>query len=697
MSMTADFLLEIGTEELPPKAIAQMTAALSERLGQSLQKSKAWNPQTGAVRLFWGPRRMAVFMSDVLLQTPDQEIERQGPFIDKAFNEQGEPLPAALGFAKSCGVEIDALARETTDKGERLVFRQTKPGPSAGELLKLAIPEAIDAIPVPKLMRWGQGDQQFVRPLHWLVALLGEEIVDVCVKGVTAGRESRGHRFHSSGNVSIAKPGSYQEALYQAKVMVDPFPRRELIAKALHDRAAQLALKPQIDEDLLDEVNALVEWPQVIDGGFDERLLRVPHEALIACMQVHQKFFPMFAADGQLSHRFLAVANIESRDPSLMQRGYEKVILPRLSDAAFFFDEDRKRGIEAMNERLHDVVFQQALGSTAAKVQRVKALSKHLAPWFSAKPDIAEKAAGLCKADLMSLMVGEFPELQGVMGHYYADASGLDSAVGCAIESHYLPRHASDAVPADAAGCTVAVADRLDTLVGIFSVGLLPSGNKDPYALRRAAVALIRICLEHEVDLSLEDLVDLALNKLPEGVDKGSDVRSKIIEFIVERARNYFEDRSIASKSLFSSAIGGAWSGLVDLRRRIDALRDFYERTESQQLAAADKRIRNILRKNRESLENDFVDATLLKDVEEQALYKKAKALGEKIESSSQQGAYEQALLALSELADPLEAFFERVMVMAENPQLRNNRLALLNELGKMMGSVGDLSQLNSG
>ena len=698
MKSTHTLLLEIGTEELPPAAIDAMTSHLGHTLQSLLKDKGALDSDKASLRCLWGPRRMAVLMEGVHAQLPDRDMERQGPFVDKAFDADGQPLPAALGFAKSCGVEIDQLERETSDKGERLVFRQRLPGGSLSELLIDQLASIVDGIPVPKLMRWGDGSQSFVRPVHWVLCLLDDSVVEVSLKGCLADRVSRGHRFHHPDSVVLDNATDYLEALRTAKVVACQDERRKSIENQLSTRAEAIGLQPRVDSALLDEVNALVEWPVVIDGGFDASLLRVPNEALVACMQVHQKFFPLFDGDLKLANRFLAVANIDSRQPEAMQRGYEKVILPRLADAAFFFDEDTKAGFAAQNRKLSQVVFQEKLGSVADKAERIAHLASWMAGPTGAEPSVVEQASRFCKADLMSLMVGEFPELQGIMGHYYARLENLPEAVGLAIEEHYLPRHASDATAQSPAGQCLALSDRLDSLVGIFSVGMIPSGNKDPYALRRAAVGIIRSCLEHRIEFDLGQALDVARNALGDRVESGSDVNSKVMEFIVERARNYCEEQRIAPKTVFSAAASGNWSSLFDLFQRTRALQAFYEREESRSLASADKRIRNILRKNQDQLPQSMViDTQLMSEPAERELFEVANSLVDTLQGHAEAREHDAALSALTELAQPLERFFDQVMVMADDQRVRANRLALLQKLAGLLSGVGDLSQLNSG
>ena len=698
MKSTHTLLLEIGTEELPPAAIDGMTAHLGDALLSLLSDKGALDSGSASVRCLWGPRRMAVMIEGVREQLPDRDVERQGPFVDKAFAADGQPLPAALGFAKSCGVEIGELSREQSDKGERLVFRQRLPGGSLSELLIEQLAGIVDAIPVPKLMRWGEGLQSFVRPVHWLVCLLDDTVIGVNIKGCAGNRLSRGHRFHHTDAVVLDKAQDYVERLRAAQVIVCQRERRHSIEAQLKTRAEAIGLEPRIDPSLLDEVNALVEWPVVIDGAFDPSLLRVPNEALVACMQVHQKFFPLFDSQHKLANRFLAVANIDSRQPEAMRRGYEKVILPRLADAAFFFDEDAKAGFTVQNRKLAHVVFQETLGSVADKTGRIAQLAAWLSGPTGADPAVVEQASRFCKADLMSLMVGEFPELQGIMGHYYARLDNMPDPVGLAIEEHYLPRHASDATAQTPAGQCLALADRLDSLVGIFSVGMIPSGNKDPYALRRAAVGIIRSCLEHGIEFDLSQALNVAGKSLEDRVKVSSDLNSKVMEFIVERARNYCEEQRIAPKTVFSAAASGNWKSLFDLFQRTRALQAFYEREESRVLASADKRIRNILRKNQDQLpESINIDTQLMTESAERTLYEVANSLVDTLQGHAEAREHDAALAALTELAQPLERFFDQVMVMADDQRVRENRLALLQKLAGLMSSVGDLSQLNSG
>ena len=682
-----DLLIEIGTEELPPRALALLSRRFGEEIHQRLAQAGL---SPGAIELFATPRRLAVIVSDVPLGQPDQAVERRGPALSAARGADGQPTPAALGFARSCGVAFESLETLTTDKGEWLVFRAQQAGKPTRELLGGIIDGALTALPIPKRMRWGAGAEEFVRPVHWVVVLHGPDVVPVTVLGIASGRETRGHRFMGTARLSLTAPDSYAERLEtEGKVVADFATRRSRIASAVRTEAAALDCQPIIDDALLDEVTALVEWPVAVTGTFDPHFLDVPREALIATMQGNQKYFPLERADGRLHNRFITISNIESPRPEFIRDGNERVIRPRFSDAAFFFDKDRRTPLAARKAQLGDIVFERSLGSLLDKTQRVEALAASLAAAFGADPAVAERAAGLSRCDLVSEMVGEFPELQGVMGRYYAQHDGEPAAVAQAIGEFYQPRFAGDAIPASASGRCVALADRLDTLVGIFSVGGAPTGDKDPYALRRAALGSLRLCIEGNAAVDLADALNAAARAC--GAE-AAGAAAVVFDFILERSRGYFTERGIG-QDVVEAVLSTRPTQPRDLARRVQAVAQFADRPEARALAAANKRIANILRKSDE----DFADANAaaLCEAEELALAAAVDSVEQRSEPLLEKGDYAPYLGELANLHAPVNAFFEAVLVMAEDVALRRARLALLARIHRMFLRVADVAHLS--
>ena len=682
-----DLLIEIGTEELPPKALPVLSRRFGEEIQQRLTQA-GLNP--GDVRLFATPRRLAVIVCGVPLAQPEQTIERRGPALNAARGADGQPTPAALGFARSCGVAFEALETIATDKGEWLVFRAQQAGKPTRELLGTIIDGALAALPVPKRMRWGAGSEEFVRPVHWVVVLHGADVVPVSVLGITSGRETRGHRFMGAARIALSAPDSYVARLEdEGKVVADFAARRDRIASAVRAEAAAVGCQPIIDEALLEEVTALVEWPVAVTGTFDAHFLEVPREALIATMQGNQKYFPLEGADGRLSNRFITISNIDSPRPEFIRDGNERVIRPRFSDAAFFFDKDRKTPLAARKAQLGDIVFERRLGSLLDKTQRVEALAVSLAGAFGANPEAVSRAAALSRCDLVSEMVGEFPELQGVMGRYYAAHDGEATDVAQAIGEFYLPRFAGDAIPASPAGRCVACADRLDTLVGIFSVGGAPTGDKDPYALRRAALGSLRLCIEGEAAVDLAASLDTAA--LACGGET-ANVTQAVFDFILERSRGYFSERGIG-QDVIEAVLSTRPTRPLDLARRVQAVAQFADRVEARALAAANKRIANILRK----AADDLTEATtsVLCEAEELALATAVDDVERRSEAFLARGDYAPYLGELASLHAPVNAFFEAVLVMSEDTALRRARLGLLARIQRMFLRVADVAHLS--
>jgi glycyl-tRNA synthetase beta chain len=692
MNGTRDLLFEIGTEELPPKSLRRLRDSLHATLISLLQENHLGHAGSQA---YATPRRLAVLVKDLEIAQPDREVVRRGPAISAAFDADGNPTRPAIGFASSCGVSVAELDRLETDKGTWLVWRSTETGKPAAEILPDLIEKALKTLPVPKRMRWGCSSIEFVRPVHWAVLLLGDEPVPAEILGVRCDRYTRGHRFHHNETIAINSAADYSETLATiGQVIADMDQRSESIRKQVIAAGAALGGNARIDTELLDEVTALVEWPVAITGGFDRRFLEVPAEALISSMQDHQKFFPVIHPDGSLMPNFITVANIVSKDPEQVRAGNERVIRPRLEDAAFFWAQDRKQTLESRIPQLDAMTFQKQLGSLGDKQKRVAAVAASMATALGIETYCVQRAATLSKCDLLTNMVFEFPELQGVMGRYYALHDGEDPEVANALDEQYQPRFAGDILPSTMTGQILAVAERLDTLTGIFAIGQTPTGDKDPFGLRRAALGLLRILVEKQLDLDLEAMIETAATNFPDDVLAGKAIPS-LLNFILERLRAYYLDAGFDVQN-FDAVMSRQPTRPLDFDQRMHAVKAFRELPEADSLAAANKRIRNILRKAHEAGINTTTeyDADLLKEQAERDLATALENLQAQVRPLFAEREYKQALRTLAALQAPVDTFFEKVMVMCDEMALRNNRLALLNALSELFLEVADISLL---
>lgn len=686
---TQSLLIELGTEELPPKALAGLAQAFVDGIANGLVKRGIEFDKETAQALY-SPRRLSVRIDRLALEQATQKSEVFGPYASIALDSNGEPTQALRAFAQKNGLSVEQLQKMTDAKGERFVARSERLGSLSIELLPEVVDEAIKALPIPKPMRWGNRDEQFVRPVHWLVALLGHAVVPMQVLGLKAGRQSRGHRFHAPDAFEIASPEAYVDVLRTHYVMVDPTERQANIAAQVQSAAFSVSMQAIIPEDLLSEVNCLVEWPSAVLCQFDADFLRVPHEALISTMQTNQKFFPLQTPDGALSEYFVGIANIESKDISQIKKGYERVIRPRFADAQFFFDEDLKQGIDSMAQGLASVTYQQKLGSYADKTARIAALAESIAKQLSMDKQQARRAAELSKADLQSRMVGEFPELQGIAGRYYAKAAGESDAVVDAIDEAYQPRFGGDAIAKSKLGQVLAIAERLDTLAGGFAAGLKPTGNKDPFALRRNALGLARILLEGQFDLSVKSLLNLAISLQP--IQSAEASIENLTDFTYDRLRSYFNDQGF-NEQQFDAVNSVAHNSLPDFAKRLAAVAEFTKLPEAASLSAANKRIANILRKSAdEAAEN--VSESLLQEQAEKDLWQAVQVVEKANASKRSERDYVAVLQALASLREPVDAFFDSVMVNAEDVAVRSNRLALLRTIADQLNAVGDISVL---
>ncbi|MEO0423763.1 MAG: glycine--tRNA ligase subunit beta [Pseudomonadota bacterium] len=694
-------LVEIGAEELPPGALESMVKDLQTRLGDSLQEARLPYER---IQAFATPRRLAVLVHGIAARQPDREVEKRGPPVKVAFDADGVPSKAAMKFADGCGVSVDTLERIETPKGEWLVHRATEAGRSAGEVVGEALPGIVDGITVPRRMRWGSTEHAFSRPVRWLVVMLDDQVVPCEVLGCAAGRRTWGHRFHGPANgVELAAADAYEETLAAAHVVADIDERRQQIRQAIEATAGGAKAHALVDEDLLDEVTALVELPVPVLATFDEQYLALPREVIIATLQEHQRYFPLTEADGSLRNAFITIANLRSKDPQEVRRGNERVVAPRLADATFFWEADGGRPLASRRDDLGAVVYQRKLGTLAEKTQRITDLATACAQALGTPTDTVERAAQLAKTDLLTDMVGEFPELQGVMGGHYARRDGEADAVADAIAQQYLPRFAGDDLPRSAPGRTLAIADRLDTLVGSFAIGARPTGNKDPFGLRRAALGVLRILIEGQLDLDLRALLTRAAALQPiRGKDGDKAVVKEVEDFLYDRLRSYYlggdgaaADAAVQAHSVFDAVLAVRPPRPYDFDRRMAAIQSFAKLEASSALAAANKRISNILRKAEVTGEAP-VDPARLSEAAEKTLYEALMSCRDDVLDDFAHGRYAEAMTRLAALREPVDGFFDGVMVMAEDADVRRNRLALLSELRAMFTQVADISLLQA-
>jgi len=677
---TQDFLVELGTEELPPKALKKLSQSFCDGIVKGLASTGLPH---GDVHAYAAPRRLAVLVKALSTQQPDRVQNIDGPPVKAAFDADGQPTKAALGFARKNGVEVDQLDRT----GAKLRYVQEVKGNPAKDLLPDIVAQSLNDLPIPKRMRWGASRVEFVRPTQWLVMLLGNDVVECKILAQKAGHESRGHRFHHQEKVRISAPANYLEDMRAAWVIADFEERRTLIQKRVHELAAKENGIAIVPDELLDEVTALVEWPVPLVCSFEERFLAVPQEALILTMQDNQKYFCLLDANQKLLPRFITVANLESTQPEFIVEGNEKVVRPRLNDAEFFFKQDKKNTLESHNQRLQNVVFQAELGSVYDKAARVAKLAGYIARTLGSDAQLAERAGLLSKCDLSTEMVGEFPELQGIMGTYYARHDGEHDEVALALNEQYQPRFAGDALPSTVTGQAVAVAEKVDTLIGILGIGKHPTGDKDPFALRRAALGALRIIVGKELAL---DLVELASEAIAAYGDKltNADVQTDFLNFMNGRYQTWFVEEGI-SIDIIKAVLAVNPTQPLDFYKRAKAVQAFKQLPQAEALAAANKRVGNILSKRDQSDPLPELNQQLLQDQEEQTL---ASAVA--LHMSDQRMEYPDRLQSLAALREPVDAFFEKVMVNVEDIAVRNNRLALLKQLHDLFLDIADIAEL---
>nr|WP_113865625.1 glycine--tRNA ligase subunit beta [Brenneria salicis]NMN90021.1 glycyl-tRNA synthetase beta chain [Brenneria salicis ATCC 15712 = DSM 30166]RBP64330.1 glycyl-tRNA synthetase beta chain [Brenneria salicis ATCC 15712 = DSM 30166]RLM31447.1 glycine--tRNA ligase subunit beta [Brenneria salicis ATCC 15712 = DSM 30166] len=683
------FLVEIGTEELPPKALRNLAESFAAHFTAELDAAGLTH---GEVRWFAAPRRLALKVAALSASQPDREIEKRGPALAQAFDADGKPTKAAEGWARGCGITVSQAERLTTDKGEWLLYRAQVKGEQAQALLTAMVNAALAKLPVPKLMRWGDKETQFVRPVHTVTLLLGDELIPGQVLGIESARTIRGHRFMGEAQFTIDNADQYPEILLtRGKVMADYERRKAKIKADAEEAARKIGGNADLSDSLLEEVASLVEWPVVLTAKFEEKFLAVPSEALVYTMKGDQKYFPVYDPSGKLLPNFIFVANIESSDPQQIISGNEKVVRPRLADAEFFFNTDRKKRLEDHLPRLETVLFQQQLGTLRDKTDRIQALAGWVAARIGADVDHATRAGLLSKCDLMTNMVFEFTDTQGVMGMHYARHDGEPEAVAVALNEQYQPRFAGDALPSSSVACALAIADKMDTLAGIFGIGQHPKGDKDPFALRRAALGVLRIIVEKHLPLDLQTLTEEAVHLYGDKLTNAKVV-DDVIEFMLGRFRAWYQEEG-HSVDTIQAVLARRPTRPADFDARVKAVSHFRTLDAAAALAAANKRVSNILAKSSDSLKEN-VDASVLKDPAEITLATHVVVLTDKLQPLFAAGQYQEALAELASLREPVDAFFDQVMVMAEDEQLRINRLTLLSKLRELFLQVADISLL---
>lgn len=688
---TETLLIEIGSEELPPKALKNLGESFASLVSNQLKQE---NFAFAEAQAYFTPRRLAVMVTELSSTQPEQLVERKGPALKAAYDKDGNASKAALGFAASCGVNIEELSQLETDKGAWLYFKAKVAGKNIDAIIPDVIENALAKLPIPKPMRWGSNEVEFVRPIHWVVLMYGASVIPCKIKNLATSNTSYGHRFHAPGPIKLSHANDYESALQTANVVADFEQRKNIIEGLLCKQADALNATLDYDQALLEEVTNLVEYPSAITGEFSPSFLDIPQEALVVTMQEAQRYFPLYSkSEHKLLPNFITIANIESKNPETIRQGNERVIKPRFEDAAFFWQRDKSRRLDSRVNDLEGILFEKQLGSLLDKVKRVEALSEKLAKEISIDPKLATRAAQLCKCDLLSEMVNEFPKLQGIMGRYYAENDGEPMEVANAVQEHYQPNHAGDAIPASSVSKVVGICDRIDTLVGIFATGKKPTGVKDPYALRRAALGIIRTSIDGAVDFNLPELLTQAANLLPKKL-KATSVVAEVEEFIHERLRGYLSDTGYRVDTV-ESVRSVQPTSLVDFHRRVQAVHEFRQLPEADSLAAANKRIRNILKKI-ERLPGIKVNSDLLTDGAERNLYEDLIRMEKSVAPIIEHREYNKALASLAKLKSTIDSFFDDVMVMDDADSIRNNRIALVTRVNNQFAAIADISCLQN-
>ena len=688
--MSHSLLIELHTEELPPKSLKALSDSFANSVLAAL-KEQAFASADSLCTPYATPRRLALLISEIAAQQPDRVIEKKGPAVASGVDAEGKPTKALEGFMRSAGVSFEQLQKTSDGKAEYFVARLEKKGEALDAHLAEIVAQALKKLPIPKLMRWGDSDVQFVRPVHSLIMLHGDRVVAGEVLGLTSGNTTHGHRFMSSGEIRINNAGEYDAKLKAGKVIASFEERRDAIAAQLNTKAAELSASMHPAEGLLDEVTSLVEWPAIYVSEFENEYLDVPQECLILTMQQNQKYFPLFDHAGKLLNKFLIVSNMVVADPKHIVEGNARVVRPRLSDARFFFNQDRKEGFASRAMKLSSVVYHNKLGTLGDRAQRLGRIARCIAEMLGADANLADRAALFCKIDLLTDMVGEFPELQGIMGRYYALHEGAVPAVADAIEQHYRPRFAGDVLPQGPIACATALADKLDSLVGFFGIGQLPTGDKDPFGLRRAALGVLRILMETPLPLDLDKLIAVTKESLTHQGIHLDKLDEPLLTFLFDRLRGLLRDAGYAQEVI--EAVLAQRPTRIDLvPPKLDAVRSFLNLPEALALAAANKRIGNILKKAEGTLPKP--DPTRFQDEAEKALFNKVQAITPLVATHVANENYADALKALASVRSEVDQFFDKVMVNVDDPALRGNRLGLLKALFDQLNAVADISKL---
>ena len=675
---THDFLLELGTEELPPKLLLKLSNSLKDNLSKELEKLSI---KSDSIKAFATPRRLAISISELQSKQQDQVLEKKGPSTQS-------PEMAINGFAKSCGVDVSELEKKELGGKEYFYYSKEETGQSVSELLPEAIEKSIKDIPITRAMKWGSSDYSFVRPVHWLVIMLDKNIVPAKIMGLESNRITKGLRFIDP-IIELKHAKDYEQVMSdKAQILVDFAKRKELIRDQVLSVAQKNNAEVVIDESLLDEVCALVEYPRAFSGSFDKKFLDIPQEAIISAMKSHQKYFHLVDSQGQLLPLFISVANIESTNIKAIVDGNERVIHPRLADSEFFWNQDKAKKLEERLPDLDSVMFMKSLGSMGQKAKRIESLSSHISDLVGFDQKASARAGLLSKSDLLSEMVGEFADLQGIMGGYYATNDGETQAVSVAIREHYQPRFAGDKVPSTNEGLVVAIADKLDTISGIYGIGQAPTGSKDPYALRRLALGLLRILLEAKIELNLKSLIDYSLNLHLKEVDRSCS--DDIYSFMMDRLKAYYKDANIDS-NVYEAVLAVSPESPLDFHLRVEALNEFTQSENSKSLIEANKRIANILKDSNEK--NETLNPKILIDDSEIKLFNASESLSKKLSGSKD---YQEVMKSLIDLKDSIDSFFDNVMVNTDDDKLKSSRLALIRKIRLLFLSVADISYLSS-
>ena len=686
-----DFLVEIGTEELPPKALDNLAASLEQGIVKGLNREEL--NFTASYR-YATPRRLAVLIHELQPQQADKTIERLGPAVSAAFTGQGVPTKAAQGFARSCGVAVEELDRSKSGGVEKLAFSLKEPGRPVQDLLPKLVRDALEQLPVPKRMRWGNSREEFVRPVHWVVMMYGNKTIPALLLGVEANHFSYGHRFNFNKKILIKNAKDYEALLEEKGGVIPDFNKRKgLIRELVENEGAKAGAVAVIDEALLDEVTSLVEYPVALTGKFEEEFLDLPPEALILTMKSHQKCFYLVDKKDKLLPKFITISNLQSKDPSKVVEGYERVIRPRLADARFFYETDKKLSLESRLQQLNTVIFQEKLGTIYEKSQRVAALTTAIAERIGADSTLCSRAATLAKCDLLTLMVGEFADLQGLMGFYYALHDGEPEELAQALNEQYMPRFSGDSLPNSKTGIALALADKLDSIVGIFGIGQPPTGSKDPFALRRSAIGVLRLIVEKELDLDLLYCIEQAVSGFEEA-NLAQNTAEEVFEFMLERFKAWFMDKEITVEE-FQSVFVVRPTRPLDFHLRILAVHNFNLLPESASLAEANKRVSNLLAKQNFNAEDTAVKEELLQEPAEKALHRELVDKILEVAPLLEKGLYKEGLQTLASLKISVDTFFDEVLVVCEDASLRENRLALLQQLRDLFLQIADISHLH--